>query len=170
MLARHGHVFGDERARDAAAARASWYAAKRREGRSTLGGVPAALPPLERADRLARRAASVGFDWPDAQAVVAKLREEVDEVAHAVANESPARALDEVGDLLFAAASLSVHLGGNASDALRGTLQRFVERFEAVERQAASDGVALHELDAAELDTRWGAAKAALRADRENTT
>jgi MazG family protein len=159
MVSRHAHVFGEESALDAAAVRASWARSKRREGRSTLGGIPAAMPALERADRIARRAASVGFDWPDAAAVCDKLDEECGEVREALASGDNARAAEEVGDVLFAAVSLAIHVGSDASAALDSTLRRFTERFAAVERAALAGGLKLEDLTPHELDDMWRAAK-----------
>lgn len=162
MLKRHPHVFGEAVADGAGAVVSRWREAKRAEGRTTLGGVPRSMPSLERADRIARRAAGVGFDWPSVHEVIDKLDEEVGELRAAVAHETPERALDELGDVLFAAVSTAIHLGGTAEAALRATLGRFEARFAVVERLAQHDGLALDGLTPEELDALWRRAKQSL--------
>lgn len=163
MLARHPHVFGEEQAASANAARLSWRRSKRAEGKGVLDGIPRSMPSLERADRVVRRAAEVGFDWPDADAVLAKVQEECDEVRAELARGDMESAADEVGDLIFASVSLAAHLGSNAPAALSRTLERFSARFALVERFAAEQGEALEDLDPAALDGLWERAKQVLR-------
>lgn len=170
MVSRHGHVFGEDSAVDAAAVRAQWARARRREGRTTLGGIPGAMPPLERADRIARKAAAVGFDWPDAAAVCAKLEEECAEVREAVDSGQSERVVEEVGDVIFAAVSLAIHAGSDASSALDSTLRRFSERFSEVERAAEASGARLEALAPAELDALWRSAKQIVAARQLDTS
>src|SRR5579859_4586080 len=112
MVRRHPHVFGEAAARDAAAQTHAWEEQKRAERAAraevgTLAGIPVALPALTRAEKLTKRAARVGFDWPDAAAVLDKLDEEVSELRAELPEADPARLGDEVGDLLFVLANLA---------------------------------------------------------------
>src|SRR6201996_9748728 len=112
MIRRHPHVFGDAAARDAAAQTAAWESQKSaeralRKQSGTLAGVPTALPALTRAVKLTNRAARVGFDWPDAGQILAKLDEEIEELRAELSDADPTRLTDEVGDLLFVVANLA---------------------------------------------------------------
>lgn len=169
MERRHPHVFADAEIRDAAHQTEAWEAHKARErGEKTedggaLAGVPLALPALLRAEKLGRRAARVGFDWPDAAAVLDKVREETGEIAEAVAaNEARERIGQEIGDLLFAAAQLARHHKLNPETALREASARFERRFGHVERALAAAGRTPGEAGLDELEALWGEAKKAL--------
>jgi tetrapyrrole methylase family protein/MazG family protein len=153
LVHRHPHVFGDVPAATAEAVLANWEQRKQEEkGReSLLEGVPEALPALLRAHALQSRAATVGFDWPDLEGVVAKVREELGEVL-----AEDARQADEVGDLLFAVVNLARHLGVDSEQALRRAAGRFERRFRAMEKVGSLSGLSLEE-----MDRRWEAAKAA---------
>jgi MazG family protein len=161
IVRRHPHVFGEEAAADAESVRRSWQKARAAEGRSVLGGIPVSLPGLALAERVAGKAAGVGFDWPDNAAVVDKIREEVDELDEAVGQGDPGRISDELGDVLFAAVSLASRAGISAEAALRSTVARFRARFEHVEQSLLREGLSFADCDAAELDRRWNEAKAA---------
>jgi tetrapyrrole methylase family protein/MazG family protein len=154
LVRRHPHVFGEVEAETAEAVLANWEVIKREEkGReSPMDGVPAALPALSRADALQARAATVGFDWPSLDGVVAKVREELEEVLAEVGR--PARAADEVGDLLFAVANLARHLSVDPEQALRRAASRFERRFRAMEEEGSLAGLSLEE-----MERRWEAAK-----------
>jgi len=153
LVRRHPHVFGDIEADTAADVRANWEVLKQEEkGRgSVLDGVPGHLPALTRAHELQARAASVGFDWREFEPVVAKVREEVDEVVAASGDADAVRA--EVGDLLFSVVNVARHLDVDAESALRAAMSRFEQRFRHVEA-GGTDGVSLEE-----LDLRWDEAK-----------
>lgn len=175
LIRRHPHVFGPDAAADAGRAKARWEAIKtderarkaKRRGpdappASLLDDVPHALPALARAEKLARRAASVGFDWPDGDAVLSKVREELDETAEAL--DETAEALkssdksavhEEIGDLLFAVANLARHAGVDAEAALRDANLKFTRRFEYVEARAREDNVALEQAGLERLDGYW---------------
>jgi nucleoside triphosphate diphosphatase len=135
-------------------------------GSAVLAAIPRAFPALTRAEKLSRRAARVGFDWPDAQAVRAKVLEEVAEIDAAVA-AAPSAPLphrgaaiaEELGDLLFAIVNWSRHLQVDAEAALRAANGKFERRFEAMEALAAERGRPLEELSAAEWDELWRASK-----------
>jgi MazG family protein len=177
MIRRHPHVFGPDAAGDATAATVRWDAIKAEErarkaerrpeaAPSLLDDVPQVLPALSRAEKLAKRAASVGFDWPDTPAVMAKAREELDEVAEAIAGGDPAAIGEEVGDLLFAVANLARHLGIDAEAALRNANGKFTRRFAHVEARAREDGVPLAEAGLERLDGYWNEIRAADKAGK----
>lgn len=157
---RHPHVFDRGDGRDAT----HWehFKAEERAARGATGildDVPLTLPALSRATKLGKRAAQVGFDWPDAGGARAKLLEELAEVDAAQRGEGTASVEDEVGDLLLAASSLARHLGVDPETALRRANQRFEARFRAMEALAARRGEALAELDAPALDSLWNDVK-----------
>ena len=167
MLRRHPHVFGDASVADAQAQTDAWEAIKRAErgddgDDSALAGVARGLPEWQRALKLQKRAARVGFDWPDAQAVLSKLHEELAEVASEIdAGEAPGspRLLDEVGDLLFVAVNLARKTGVDVSAALRHANGKFEHRFRAMEDLAAGDGDQFAELDLDAQEALWQRAK-----------
>jgi ATP diphosphatase len=170
LIRRHPHVFGPDAAADAGGAKRHWEAIKSDErarkaaGRgavaSLLDDVPNALPALARAEKLAKRAAGVGFDWPDAAAVLAKVREELDETAAAVDSGDKDAVHEEIGDLLFAVANLARHLGHDAEAALRDANLKFTRRFRHVEARAREDGVALDQAGLERLDGYWNEIRA----------
>lgn len=170
MIARHPHVFGGEELATAEQVRAAWERRKLREegnGRASLldGAVAATLPALLAAYRVTQKAAGVGFDWPDAAAVLDKLDEEVAELRAELAGGPPEgerleRIGAELGDLLFTVANLARKLGIDPEAALAGTLLKFRRRFAHVERELAARGRPLGEATLAEMDALWGEAKA----------
>lgn len=163
MIRRHPHVFGDARAEAGLWERGK--AAERAAGgaHGTLAGVPAALPALAQAHKLTARAARVGFDWPDAEAVLAKLDEETDELRAELAGADPARLEDEIGDMLFVLANLARKLGLDPETALRQANRKFTRRFNAVEARLASAGATPAEAGLAAMEAAWAAVKAAER-------
>jgi ATP diphosphatase len=168
MIRRHPHVFGDEsRDKTADEQTADWERTKARERgpAGALAGVAAGLPGLTRAVKLQNRAARVGFDWPDAGAVLDKIAEETAELVEAqAAGEDGARVFEEYGDLLFVMANLARHLGLDPEAALRAANAKFTRRFEAIEAALAAEGRAPADSDLAEMDALWEAAKRAERA------
>lgn len=166
MLRRHPHVFGQDRLDSAAAQSAAWEGHKEQERQAAghervLAGVGLALPALLRSHKLCKRAARVGFDWPDAAGARAKIAEELAELAEAQAAGDQAAMQDEMGDVLFAAANLARKLGINPEEALRGTNNKFARRFGRVEDAVAAAGGEWSDHDLAALDTLWEAAKRA---------
>lgn len=162
MIRRHPHVF------DADAAKADssqvvlqrWEQQKRREGKGALDGVPRNLPALLRAQRVGEKAARIGFDWENAAQVLPKIDEELAELREAIAGADKQAVSDELGDLLFALASLGRHLGVDAEQALRGTLDRFTQRFGHVERSVEERHGKAHRAPLDELEALWQDAKA----------
>jgi len=167
MLRRHPHVFGDQQVADSAAQTKRWEEIKREErvaGTKTPSGgvlddVPVGLPALTRAMKLGKRAATVGFDWPDTAGVRAKVGEELGELDAAIAAGDAAGVASEMGDVLFSLANWCRHLGVDPETCLRGANQKFATRFRAVEREVARNGREWQSYGAAELDVLWLKAK-----------
>ncbi len=169
MIRRHPHVFGAAAARDAAAQTLAWEEQKRAERAAraetgTLAGVPLGLPALTRAEKLARRAARLGFDWQDADAVLAKLDEEIAELRAELPAADPARLADEVGDLLFVLVNLARKLDLDPEACLRGANAKFSRRFNVVEATLAAEGRTPSEASLADMEAAWQAAKKRERA------
>ncbi|OYY52262.1 MAG: hypothetical protein B7Y53_08265 [Halothiobacillus sp. 28-55-5] len=122
-------------------------------------GVPSQLSAFEHARQLQDFAAAQGFDWPDVADIWAKIYEEIDELAAGIANQDAANTAEEVGDVLFAVTNLARRLGVNPESALAATNQKFIVRFEAMERSAALDGVALADEPIAAQIARYQRAK-----------
>jgi len=165
MVRRHPHVFGDAGARDAAAQRSAWEDGKSAERAAraesgALAGVPVGLPGLTRAAKLTSRAARVGFDWPDAAAVLDKLDEEIAELKAELPAADPARLQDEVGDLLFVLANLARKLDLDPEACLRHANEKFSRRFTAMERAIESGGRSLSESSLDSMEATWQAVKA----------
>lgn len=176
LIRRHPHVFGPDAAADAGAAKSRWEAIKagERAGKaekrgkepSILDDVPQALPALSRAEKLAARAARVGFDWPDTPSVVAKAGEELEETRAALAKGDPDEIAEELGDLLFAVANLARHAGVDPEAALRDANAKFTRRFAHVEARAREEGVPIEEAGLARLDGYWNEIRARDKARR----
>jgi len=166
LIRRHPHIFGDKGADGIEEAKTQWDEIKAqerarkverqaKETNSILDDVPKTLPSLARADRLGKRAASVGFDWPDANSAAAKVREELEEISEAITSGDKAAIAEEVGDLLLAAASLARLAGVDPEAALRDANHKFSRRFAYVEQRAREDGIALEAAGLERLDTYW---------------
>jgi ATP diphosphatase len=171
MLRRHPHVFGDEdRDKSAEQQTRDWERLKaaeragRPEARGVLDGVAAGLPALTRAVKLQNRAARVGFDWPDAGAVLDKIAEETAELVEARDAGDPEAVAEEYGDLLFVMANLARHLQIDPEAALRAANAKFTRRFGSIEAALAAEGRSPAQSDLAEMDALWNAAKAAEKA------
>ena len=164
MVRRHPHVFGDEsREKTAGQQTADWERVKAAErGKAgALAGVATGLPALTRAVKLQNRAARVGFDWPDAGAVLDKIAEETAELVEARDAGDAARVIEEYGDLMFVMANLARHLGVDPEAALRAANAKFTSRFAAIEAALAAEGRTPAESGLAEMDALWDAAKRA---------
>jgi nucleoside triphosphate diphosphatase len=176
LVRRHPHVFGEERGLTAKSVEGLWERIKRAERAqkgngpsgsetaSTLAGIAVALPALTRALKLQAKAGEVGFDWNDPLAVLAKIREEANEIETEVAAGNRATAGAEVGDLLFAVVNLARHLDVDPESTLRATNQKFERRFAAIERALAERGKTPQAATLDEMDELWNEAKAAERA------
>ncbi|GAA0280913.1 Nucleoside triphosphate pyrophosphohydrolase [Methylorubrum aminovorans] len=180
LIRRHPHVFDasgtflppERRPTDPAAIQAAWETIKAREraekaaaGRGEaagpLAGVSRALPALARADRISKRAAAVGFDWPDAAQVLAKVREETDEVEESLGAGEPEAVFEEIGDLLFSVANLARHAGVDPEEALRRGTLKFERRFTAMAARLAAEGQALEDTALPAMEAAWQAVKRA---------
>jgi MazG family protein len=166
MTRRHPHVFGSGKVDSAEGQRDAWEGLKASErasrggDSSVIGGVGQALPALARADKLGKRAARVGLDWPDASGVALKVREELDEVDAALAQGDARRIQEEVGDLLLACASLARHCRVDPEEALRQACRKFEARFRRVEDAVRDRGLEWRNLSPQQLDRMWQEAKA----------
>ena len=169
LVRRHPHVFADQHGKTAEAVKGLWERIKAKEraerGEATpagaLAGVPATLPALTRALKLQNKAGAVGFDWNDPRAVLAKIREEADEIEAALDEADKEHAGKEVGDLLFAVVNLARQLNADPEGVLRATNLKFERRFAAIEQALAARGKSPGESTLAEMDALWDEAKAA---------
>lgn len=168
LLRRHPHVFGDARGATPDEVKVLWdrVKAEERRGRQSepsgaLAGVPVMLPALTRAHKLQAKAGKVGFDWNDPLAVLAKIREEADEIETEIKSGAGDKAAAEVGDLLFAVVNLARHLNADPEAILRATNLKFERRFGSIERALEKDGRSPKDATLAEMDALWDAAKAA---------
>jgi ATP diphosphatase len=169
LIRRHPHVFGALGTLSAEEVEALWTKIKAEEKaerspgqdaeRSLLSDVPVALPGLSRAVKLQSKAASVGFDWNDVRAVLAKIREETKEIEAALDSKDADAIEDEIGDLLFALANLARHVGADPEAAIRRANLKFARRFRFIEDEIAKRGGRLGEASLAEMDALWNEAK-----------
>ena len=171
MVRRHPHVFGTEEIDSAVAQTRAWedHKAAERQAKATeigggrasvFDGVALGLPALTRAVKLQRRAARVGFDWPELLPVLDKIEEEIGELKQEIRDQSPPeRIADELGDLLFALANLARHLDSDPEAALRHANAKFTRRFQAIEARFAAAGRELAEAGLDELEDAWRAVK-----------
>jgi MazG family protein len=163
MVRRHPHVFAGETLEGDPSGIAAWENRKQRDPgrkRYRLDGVPRSLPGLLRAHRQGEKVAAVGFDWPDAAAVMAKVDEELGELRQAIESGAIPRIEHELGDLLMAISSLGRHLGTPPEAALRLANDRFASRFGAMEDASAARERLLQDMSASELEQLWEEAKA----------
>jgi nucleoside triphosphate diphosphatase len=174
MIRRHPHVFGDARGLDHEAVGKLWQEIKAQEQaekpatpQGALAGVPVALPALTRALKLQNKAGDVGFDWNDPLAVLAKIREEADEIETELKANETGKAAHEVGDLLFAVVNLARHLQADPEAVLRETNAKFERRFASIERALAARGKSPRQATLAEMDALWDEAKGAEKAAGE---
>ncbi|TGD74670.1 nucleoside triphosphate pyrophosphohydrolase [Mangrovimicrobium sediminis] len=171
LVRRHPHVFGGGEIEgvvdgdtDVQAVSATWEAIKQeeraaREQHGALSDVPVALPALPRAQKLQKRAARVGFDWPEHTGVMDKLDEEIGELRAAISAADDAAIEEELGDILFTCVNLSRHLGVDAESALRRASAKFEHRFTTMEALANDQGTGLGSLEATALEGLWERAK-----------
>ncbi len=172
MIRRHPHVFGEAEVANAEAQTAAWEAQKAREraaratsgeSHSVIDGVAVALPALNRAEKLQKRASRVGFDWPDAGGALDKVTEEVDEIRTELARGDRDALQSEIGDLLFACVNVARLAGVDAETALRGANTKFDRRFRSVEATLQARGRELGHCTLEEMDAVWEEVKAAER-------
>ena len=165
MIRRHPHVFGEAAARDADMQNTAWEAQKEAERAAraetgALAGVPVGLPALTRALKISRRAARVGFDWPDANQVLDKLEEEAAELRAELPAMDKARQADELGDLFFVMVNLARKLELDPEVCLAAATTKFERRFGAVEASLAKRGLAPADAGLEAMEAAWQAVKA----------
>ncbi|OAI19543.1 nucleoside triphosphate hydrolase [Methylomonas koyamae] len=172
LVSRHPHVFAGVKFDSDEQRQQAWDEAKAEERRqkqteskpeSVLAGVAHSLPALVQCEKIQNRAASHGFDWPEAEPVFDKVREELDEVHEAWQSGDQAHIHEEVGDLLLVAVNLARHLKVNPEIALRDATKKFTRRFNYIEKQVAASGRQLRDCELAELDGLWNQAKRDLK-------
>jgi MazG family protein len=166
MIRRHPHVFGDADIASAEAQTDAWERQKAAERAqkangdgSVLDDVPPALPALQRAEKLQKRAARVGFDWPDLAPVLAKLDEERAELDEAVAGGDAGRMAEELGDVLFAVVNAARHLGLDPEEALRRTNDKFTRRFKYIESTLKQNNEPIEGASLDRMEALWWEAK-----------
>ncbi len=165
MVRRHPHVFEDGDDRTADEQTIAWEDVKAQERaekektKGILDNVPLALPALMRAEKLQKRAARVGFDWPDLQGVTDKISEEAQELSKAAQTGVADDIEDELGDLLFAVTNLARKLNIDPEKALRRTNDKFTSRFQKIEAHAAMNGTSLDAMSLEEMEIQWQRAK-----------
>jgi ATP diphosphatase len=171
LVRRHPHVFGGERNITPDEVKSLWQKIKDEErakeskaGGSHLDGIPLALPAMSRAEKLQQKAAAVGFDWPSAYEVKAKIEEEIDELFEVMNDRE--KAAEEFGDMMFALVNLARHAEIDAEAALRATNRKFERRFHSIELALAAKGKTPAQSNLAEMDALWDAAKAAEASDK----
>jgi XTP/dITP diphosphohydrolase len=157
LIFRHPHVFGTATVKDAEEVALNWEQLKKKEGKeSIVDGVPASMPALQRAFRIQEKASKVGFDWPDSEGVIAKVREEIGEF---LVETDPLRKEEEFGDVLFSLVNFSRHAGIDPESALRNAILKFEKRFRYVEIEMEKSGKLWKNSTLEELDLFWNKAK-----------
>jgi len=168
MIRRHPHVFGDMKDRSPEAIKGQWAKIKaaekaakpqKSEPKGHLSAVTVALPGLTRALKLQEQASRVGFDWHDAQIVLAKIREETNEVEEALGSQDKERIAEEIGDLLFAVVNFARHQDEDPESLMRAANRKFERRFGFIEETLASKGKSLGDASLAEMEALWKKAK-----------
>lgn len=166
LVSRHPHVFGDKKAADSNAVMDIWNAQKDKEktekGGNThlLDAVTKGLPALMRAQKIHRKVAKHGFDWPSTDDVFTKWDEEVAELKQAIANKDRDNLVEELGDILFVACVLAEHLDIDAETALRNANNKFIRRFNKLEDKVKSENKDIRQTNLTELDAYWNEVKA----------
>ncbi len=163
MIRRHPHVFGEPHERGIEPEKGFWENIKDTEKahktKGLLDDVPVALPALKRAQKLQKKAARVGFDWPDTAGVMDKISEELAEVTQAIKSDNRQHMAEEIGDLLFSVVNLARHLDIDAEHSLRSANHKFCNRFKHMEETVNQSGKQMQQLDLDELEQLWQQAK-----------
>jgi MazG family protein len=167
LVRRHPHVFGEVKVESVGQVLKNWESIKLGEGdqstasspKTVLGGVPKSVPALLRAYRVQEKAAGVGFDWERPEQILDKVREEIEELKDARAEGKQAQIEDELGDLLFSIVNLARFWKVSPEEALRGTTEKFIRRFNYIEEQLKARGKDIHKSTLEEMDKLWEEAK-----------
>ena len=168
MIERHPHVFGKKVFKNREELLANW---ERSKEKGPFEGITMSLPALMLAQQVSERAKRLGFDWPDPSGVLDKVEEEIRELKEAYQRKELSRrkekVKEELGDIFFALANLSRHLGIEAEESLRGTVKKFIERFQLMEKMAKDRKTPLENLDLDEMEELWQEAKKRLSSPQE---
>ncbi|NLB05296.1 MAG: nucleoside triphosphate pyrophosphohydrolase [Fastidiosipila sp.] len=164
LISRHTHLFGDDQATTPDMVLRTWEKNKRIEKgfestAASMRAIPLAMPALTRADKLQKKAADTGFDWPSPRGACVKVKEELQELLDEADRGDPVRIRQEAGDLLFAVVNLLRLLGVDPETALTDCSQRFIRRFDAMENLAKEEGVSLNRMDLEAMDALWDRVK-----------
>ncbi len=164
LITRHTHVFGEDKAGDAAEALTNWEKNKKKEKKietytGVLSDVPQYLPALMRAEKVQKKAKGFGFDWDNIDPVYEKVYEEIDEVKEAFKSGDEADIREEYGDLLFAVVNMGRFLGTDPETALTGATNKFISRFAKMEKLAQEKGLDMGKMDLKALDELWNCVK-----------
>ncbi|MDP4173306.1 MAG: nucleoside triphosphate pyrophosphohydrolase [Bacteroidota bacterium] len=160
LIRRHPHIFGEKEAKDSEAVKKNWETIKLSEGReSVLEGVPKELPSLQRAYRLQDKASKVGFDWQNKQDVWKKVIEEIEEMHECERIGDKEELEKEIGDVFFSLVNYSRFLGINPENALRRTNEKFIFRFDYVQRKIKESGKNITDSTLEEMDKYWDESK-----------
>ncbi len=163
LVSRHPHVFGDQKAANAADVVGIWNAQKDKEKAAStkylLDSITRGLPALMRAQKIHKKVAKVGFDWPKVEDVFEKLDEEVAELKQAAVQNDPENLAEELGDILFVTCVLAEHLGVDAESALRAANNKFIRRFNGVQDLMKANSEELGKASLAQMDAHWNTVK-----------
>ncbi len=161
LIRRHPHVFGTVEVKDEHQVKNNWEKIKINEEKrqSLLEGVPRNLSGLLRAQRIQDKAANIGFDWPKVSGVIEKIREEISEMEMALQKKNPEELESELGDLFFSLVNLARFQNMNAEDALRKTINKFIARFQYIERKLADQNKTVYQSSLEEMDKLWDESK-----------
>lgn len=164
LVIRHPHVFGDVKAENTQDALKSWDSVKQqtkgyKSRYQSMVSVPIELPALMRAQKVQEKASKAGFDWRDKDGAISKINEEINELLNAVEHNSQPEIEDEFGDLLFSCVNVSRFLNVDSEEALKKATDKFIKRFQIVEKLADEKGISMKESSLEELDMLWDKAK-----------
>ncbi len=160
LIVRHPHIYGDTVVNNDEDVKQNWEKIKLKEGKtSVLGGVPKSLPAMVKAMRLQEKSKTVGFEWDKTSQVWDKVKEELSELEEAVVEGEPDKIEDELGDVLFSMVNFARFLHVDAENALERTNKKFIKRFTGMEKAAAAENKALHDLSLDEMDVLWNKMK-----------
>lgn len=160
LISRHPHIYGDVKVADEEEVKQNWENLKLKEGKkSVLEGVPKSLPAMVKANRIQDKVSGVGFDWEEPHQVFEKLKEELDELQHEVAEENSEKIEQEFGDVLFSMINYARFLKIDPESALERTNKKFIKRFQYLESKAKLLGKTLKEMSLAEMEVYWNEAK-----------
>ncbi len=160
LIDRHPHIYGDVEVKDEEEVKQNWEKLKLKEGKkSVLEGVPKSLPALVKANRIQDKVAGVGFDWEEPHQVWKKVQEELSELNAEINNGNSDKIASEFGDVLFSMINYARFIGVNPENALERTNQKFIERFQYLEKAAEKIGKKLTDMSLAEMDVFWNKAK-----------